>query len=85
MAVVGGYEYRTAAVEHVVGIHRYAAVFEVVGGVEVELAVAFDAPCFSVVGGGVVAAAEAGVATSLPAGGVFPGYTQGGGVARGAA
>ena len=42
LAVGAGNEYGTAAVEHVVGVERDAALFEVVGGVEVDLVVRAD-------------------------------------------
>ena len=42
LAVGAGNEYGAAAVEHVVGVERDAALFEVVGGVEVDLVVCAD-------------------------------------------
>ena len=42
LAVGAGNEYGAAAVEHVVGIERDAALFEVVGGVEIDLVVRAD-------------------------------------------
>jgi len=42
LAVGAGNEYGLAAVEHVVGVERDAALFEVVGGVEVDLVVCAD-------------------------------------------
>ena len=42
LAVGAGNEYGSAAVEHVVGVERDAALFEVVGGVEIDLVVCAD-------------------------------------------
>ena len=42
LSVGAGNEYGAAAVEHVVGVERDATLFEVVGGVEVDLVVCAD-------------------------------------------
>ena len=78
--VGGGDENVAAAIQHIIGIKRNAAVFEVVGGVKVGLAVCLDSADFGVLRVGIITAGKTHFAADFKAARQQVVCTDGGGI-----